>query len=73
MCICLKISYLGGSYYRLIVVLVQWDLAQWSGMSDEWCWSMCSVCTQRHWIMEYIHVFHPTDQPLAVQICSKQI
>ena len=26
-----------------------------------------------HWIMKYIHVFHPADQPLAVQICSWQI
>jgi len=27
----------------------------------------------RHWIMKYIYVFHPADQPLAVQICSGQI
>ena len=26
-----------------------------------------------HWIMKYIHIFHPADQPSAVQICSWQI
>jgi len=25
------------------------------------------------WIMKYIHVLHPADQPLAVKICSWQI